>query len=164
MPFEIPDNLHPQCMPVAWLLGRWHGNGHGDYPTIEAFQFGQELAFTHDGRPFFHYQARSWITDAGGEKLRDAAQETGYLRCGPEGRLELLLTHSTGVVEVWDGRAEAGRIELRTAFVGATPTATPLQSGHRLYGNVEGDLAYAYDMEAHEQELQPHTWARLTRA
>jgi hypothetical protein len=54
MPFELPDNLHPDCAPIAWLLGTWRGNGHGDYPTIDAFQFGQECIFTHDGRPFFH--------------------------------------------------------------------------------------------------------------
>ncbi|GAA5147513.1 FABP family protein [Nocardioides marinquilinus] len=164
MAFEIPDNLHPDCAPVVWLLGTWQGNGQGDYPTIEPFHFGQELIFTHDGRPFFHYMSRSWITDENGEKVRDAALETGFLRCRPEGRLELLLVHNTGVTEVWDGRAEGGRIELRTAFVGATPSAKPVTSGHRLYGNVEGDLAYAYDMEAEGQELQPHLWARLRRA
>ena len=63
MPFELPDNLHPNCGPVAWLLGTWRGNGHGTYPTIESFQFGQELIFTHDGRPFFHYLSRAWIVD-----------------------------------------------------------------------------------------------------
>ena len=73
MPFELPDNLHPNCGPVAWLLGTWRGNGHGDYPTIEKFQFGQELIFTHDGRPFFHYMARAWIVDEDGEFVRDAA-------------------------------------------------------------------------------------------
>jgi hypothetical protein len=29
---------------------------------------------------------------------------------------------------------------------------------------VEGDLLYAYDMAAVDQELQPHLWARLKRA
>jgi nitrobindin-like protein len=36
-------------------------------------------------------------------------------------------------------------------------------AGHRLYGLVEGDLLYAYDMAAMGQALQPHTWARLQR-
>jgi hypothetical protein len=40
--------------------------------------------------------------------------------------------------------------------------------GHRLYGLVasttrpgEKDLAYAYEMEAMGQPLQPHLWAQL---
>jgi hypothetical protein len=32
-----------------------------------------------------------------------------------------------------------------------------------MYGNVEGDLLYAFDMAAVGQELQPHLWARLRR-
>ena len=163
MPFELPDNLHPDCGPVAWLLGRWGGHGKGDYPTIEPFDYGQEIVFQQDGRPFFHYFSRSWIVDEQGEKVRDAAQETGFLRCRPGGSLELVLVHNTGVTEIWYGRAEGGKIELRTAGVGFTESAKEVTGGHRLYGNVEGDLAYAYDMEAVGQELQPHLWARLVR-
>ena len=40
MPFEIPENIHEVCAPLAWIIGTWHGNGHGDYPTIDGFQFG----------------------------------------------------------------------------------------------------------------------------
>ena len=63
MPFEIPDNIHPNCARLAWLIGTWAGNGHGEYPTIEPFQFGQELIFQQDGRPFIHYLSRAWIVD-----------------------------------------------------------------------------------------------------
>ena len=111
MPFEIPDNLHPNCGPVAWLLGTWRGNGHGDYPTIDKYEFGQELIFAHDGRPFFHYFSRAWIVDEAGEKVRDAALETGFLRCLEGGKLELLLTHNTGFVEIYYG--DAGQREAR---------------------------------------------------
>ena len=100
MAFELPDNLHPECAPIAWLLGTWRGNGHGDYPTIEPFQFGQEVIFTHDGRPFFHYMSRAWIVDADGNKVRDAAIETGFFRPKASGELEVVMTHNTGFVEV----------------------------------------------------------------
>jgi hypothetical protein len=32
-----------------------------------------------------------------------------------------------------------------------------------MYGLVEGDLLWAYDMQAMGQELQPHLWGRLVR-
>src|SRR3954454_12652546 len=99
------------------MLGTWRGNGHGDYPTIDSFEFGQELIFTHDGRPFFHYLSRAWIVDEAGEKVRDAALETGFLRCRPGGKLELLLAHHTGFVELWYGEAETAKFELVTDAV-----------------------------------------------
>lgn len=163
MPLEIPENLHPDCAPIAWMLGTWAGNGHGDYPTIEAFQYGQELTFSQDGRPFFHYMARSWIVDEEGEFVRNAAIETGFLRARPEGHMEMVLAHSSGISEIWYGQAEPAKLELHTAGVGFTESAKEVTGGSRIYGLVEGDLLYAYDMAAVGQELQPHLWARLQR-
>ncbi len=163
MPFEIPQDLHPDCAPVAWLLGTWAGNGEGDYPTIEAFRFGQELIFAHDGRAFLHYLSRSWIVDSEGAKVRDAALETGFLRAKADGSVELLLSHSTGIVEVYYGQAQDARLELSSDAVVRTATAREYVAGHRLYGLVEGDLWFAYDMAAVGQELQPHLWGRLLR-
>lgn len=163
MPFELPENLHPDCGPIAWMLGTWRGNGHGDYPTIDKFQFGQELIFTHDGRPFFHYMSRAWIVDDKGEKVRDAAIETGFLRCRPEGRVELLLTHNTGFVEIYYGEAGDARMELSTDAVVRTDSAKEYTAGKRMYGYVNSELLYAYDMAAMGQALQPHLWARLQR-
>jgi hypothetical protein len=166
MPFEIPENIHPDCARLAWLLGRWQGNGHGEYPTIQPFQFGQELIFQQDGRPFIHYLSRSWIVDEQGETVREAAQETGFIRPQPDGRLEMVLAHSTGFVEVWYGELhpDQPRFEVATDAVARTATAKDYTGGHRLYGYVNGDLMYAYDMAAVGQELQPHTHAQLVRA
>ena len=129
MPFELPDNLHPNCGPVAWLLGTWRGNGHGTYPTIESFQFGQELIFTHDGRPFFHYMSRAWIVDEQGEFVRDAAMETGFLRCPEPGKVEFLLSHNIGFSEIWYGAADGGKVEMHTAGVSFTETAKEVTAG-----------------------------------
>lgn len=165
MPFEIPDNLHPDCAPLAWLLGTWRGNGHGDYPTTTAFQFGQECIFTHDGRPFFHYLSRAWEVDDEGNKVRDRAIETGFVRCQADGHFEWLMTHNTGFVEIWYGEAEVGtpRLEMTTDAVVRSETAKEYTAGHRMYGMVDGDLLWAYDMAAMGQPLQPHTHAQLKR-
>ena len=163
MPFEIPQNLHPDCAPIAWLLGTWQGNGHGDYPTIETFQFGQEAIFTHDGRPFFHYMSRAWIVDDNGERVRESAIETGFLRPKADGSLEWLLTHHTGIAEVWYGKVDGAKIEIATDAVVRTETAKEYVGGRRMYGLVEGDLLWAFDMAAMGQELQPHLWGRLVR-
>lgn len=163
MPFELPDNLHPDCAPIAWLLGAWRGNGHGDYPTIDAFQFGQECIFTHDGRPFFHYMSRSWIVDDEGNKVRDAAIETGFFRSKASGELEVVMTHHTGFAEIWYGQAEGAKVEIATDAVARTATAKEYTAGHRLYGLVESDLLWAFDMAAMGEKLQPHLWGRLVR-
>ncbi len=166
MPFEIPDNLHPDCAPVAWLLGTWRGNGHGDYPTIDAFQFGQECIFTHDGRPFFHYMSRAWIVDAEG---REGPRRRDRDRLpAPQGRrLPRAGAHPPHRASWRSGTAAAEigtpRLELTTDAVARTQTAKDYTGGHRMYGMVEGDLLWAYDMAAMGQELQPHLWGRLVR-
>jgi len=163
MPFEIPPNLHPALHKFAWLLGTWEGGGDGDYPTIEPFAFGQQVIFQQDGRPFMHYMATSWIVDAEGNKVRDAAQETGFLRCQEDGSVEWLLTHNTGFLTLWHGQVDGAKLEVATDAVVRTETAKEVASGHRLYGLVEGDLWFAFDMAAMGQELQPHLWGKLLR-
>ena len=41
MAFTIPENLHEDLYPLAWMVGTWRGKGQGEYPGIETFQFAQ---------------------------------------------------------------------------------------------------------------------------
>jgi hypothetical protein len=68
-------------------------------------------------------------------------------------------------VEIYHGQAEIGtpRLEMKTDAVVRTETAKEYNAGHRMYGMVDGDLLWAYDMAAVGQELQPHLWGRLVR-
>ena len=50
-----------------------------------------------------------------------------------------------------------------TDIVARTSTAKEVTAGRRLYGLVGPDLAYAYDMAAVGQPLQPHLSAQLKR-
>ena len=151
--------------PAGLAGGDRAGNGHGEYPGIEPFQFGQEVIVQQDGRPFLHYLSRAWIIDAEGNHVREAAQETRFLRPQPDGTLEVLLAHNIGFVEIWHGEVhpEQPRFEIVTDAVARTATAKEYVAGRRLYGLVDGDLLYAYDMAATGHELQPHTHAQLVR-
>jgi nitrobindin-like protein len=161
---------HPAIAPLSFLLGRWAGTGKGDYPTIEAFDFIQELAFTHIGKPYLIYTSRSWRLemDADGMRAKGAplAVETGFWRPQPDNRVEALLVHPTGITEIYLGEVTGTKIEMATDAVVRTDSAKPYTAGHRLYGLVDSarrpggkDLAYAFDMAAMGQPLQPHLWA-----
>lgn len=159
--FEIPPDLDPACVPLAFLLGRWEGSGHGEYPGVERFAFGQEIVFAHSGRPFLAYSSRSWLLDESGAAVRPLATETGFWRPRPDGEVELVLAHPTGYAEVWYGRVRGARVELSTDVVARTASAKEYTGGRRMYGVVEGALLWAFDMAARGEPLQPHLWARL---
>ena len=156
--------LHERLEPLSFLLGTWHGLGVVGYPTIEEQRYEQEVVFAHDGRPFLEYSSRTWILDEAGARVRPAAREVGWWRPGKGSRdVELVLAHPTGIVEVYLGEVTFSKVELRTDVVARTETAKSVTALHRLYGLVDGDLAYAVDMAAVDQPLQPHLSARLSR-
>ena len=154
---------HPDLAPLAFLLGRWEGAGVGGYPTIESFQFGQEIIFGHNGKPFLSYVSRTWLLDADGKPGRPLATETGFWRPQADDRLEVMLAHPTGIVEIYLGEVTGTKIEMATDLVASTESAKEVRAGHRLYGLVGADLAYAFDMAAVGQPLQPHISAQLKR-
>lgn len=158
-------------IPLSWLIGTWAGVGLGQYPTIEDFRFGQEVTFSHDGRQFLRYQSRSWLLDDSGAQVRPLAQESGFWRPRPDNEVEVTLSHPTGFSEVWVGRVTVtsivnaaitgARAELATDAVMRTSSAKEYIGGQRLYGLVEGELMWTFDMAAMGQPLQNHLAARL---
>ena len=163
MAFTIPENLHPDLMPLAWLVGTWRGKGRGEYPNIEGFQFAQEISFNHDGRAFLNYFSRSWIIDENDEIIRPAASEVGFWRIKEKNVLEVLLAHNTGIAEGWVGLVQGAKIQLAMDQGYSSPTAKIVTAGSRLYGLVEGELFTSYDMAAQGQTLQAHLWSSLER-
>lgn len=55
MAFTLPDGLAPEMYPLAWLVGRWHGEGVVGYPGIEETAFTQDVVVDHDGGPYLSY-------------------------------------------------------------------------------------------------------------
>jgi hypothetical protein len=161
---EIPPDLNPECVPLAWLLGTWEGAGVGDYPTIEAFRFGQEVTFGYvPGKPYLVYSSATWRLSDEGEIGDPMARETGYWRPQPDGQVEVLLTHPTGIIEIYLGTVEPARVSLATRGVLTTETAKDYRAATRLYGLVNSRLMWVMDMTAMGEESHPHVSAELQR-
>jgi THAP4-like, heme-binding beta-barrel domain len=161
---ENEVELHPELAGLSFLLGRWEGAGVVGYPTIESARFGQEISFSHNGKPFLIYVSRTWLLDDDGKVGRPLAMETGFWRPQPENRLEVILAHPTGIAEIYLGEISGTKIEMATDAVVRTASAKDVAAGRRLYGLIGSDLGYAYDMAAMGYPLQAHFSAQLKRA
>jgi hypothetical protein len=155
--------LHPSLAPLRFLLGRWEGAGVVGYPTIESANFGQEISFSHNGKPFLIYSSRTWLLAEDGSIGRPLAMETGFWRPQDDGMLEVVLAHPTGIAEIYIGQQTGTKIELATDAVVRTRTAKEVTAGRRLYGRIGADLGWAYDLAAVGQPLQSHLSAQLRR-
>ena len=164
-PGGLPEqfDVHPSLDLVRFLLGRWEGAGVVGYPTMESANFGQEITFEHNGKPFLIYTSRTWLIEADGTIGRPLATETGYWRPQEDGRLEVVLAHPTGITEIYLGEVTGTKIEMVTDAVVRTATAKEVTAGRRLYGLIGADLGWAYDMAAVGQPLQSHVSAQLKR-
>ncbi|MFC9257417.1 FABP family protein [Amycolatopsis thailandensis] len=161
-------NLNDACLALLPLVGVWRGEGEVDYPTIDGpYRFGMQLTIAHDGRPFLTHEARAWLLDEEGKVIRPAARESGFWRPQADDTIELLLTHNTGIVELFygkpRGKASVPAWELGTDAVVRTSTAKDVTASQRLYGIVNGELGYVEERAMMGQELQPHTSALLRR-
>jgi hypothetical protein len=159
----MEPELHPDLEPLKFLLGDWEGAGVGGYPDIESFRFGQEISFSHIGKPYLIYNSLTWRLDEEGNLGAPLARESGYWRPSAGGRVELVLAHPTGIAEIYIGEATGTRVELLTDIVVRTETAKEYTAGKRLYGLIGEDLGYAYDMAAEGKGLQSHLSAQLKR-
>lgn len=163
--FQLDDTLHPSLAPLAWLVGRWEGAGVWGYPTTESGHFGQEIIVTHDGRPFLEMHSHSWLLDKSGAVTRPSAAELGFWRVQGDGTVELLLTHMTGILELFVGTVPQGRasVELRTDAVLRSAAAKEYNAASRMYGLVDSELMWVMDMAAMGEEMTSHLSARLKR-
>jgi THAP4-like, heme-binding beta-barrel domain len=156
-------DLHPNLEALAPLLGTWAGRGTGKYPTIEPFEYFEEVVFTHVGKPFLAYsQKTKSVTD--GKPLH---AETGFLRAPKPGHVELVLAHPSGITEIEVGNYSLNgdriEMELTTESIGLTPTAKTVSTLGRSF-LIDGDeLSYTVRMGAVGQPVQDHLAAVLRR-
>lgn len=194
---ELDADIPAELVPLSWLLGVWEGSGvvhyelHGETVGLE---FGQRVAFTHDGLPHLNYNSFTWLLD---DPQTPHVTETGYWRLtrpsapgdpgpgmlagvgakpfttadavetlrrpGGEFEIEVSIVHPTGMTELYLGQVKGPRIDLGTDAVVRTAGAKEYAAATRLYGLVDSDLLWAWDIAAFGQELRSHASGRLVR-
>ena len=157
------EEMHIACEPLRLLLGTWRGEGHGDYPTIEAFGYLEEVTFGHVGKPFLAYSQKTRHKDTG-EPLH---AETGYWRPVASDTLEVILAHPTGIAETTEGsfalHGDELRIKLATCHIGITATAQEVTQVVRTITATPQTITYTLDMAAVGHPLQRHLEATLSK-
>lgn len=151
--------IHEAVAHLSFLLGHWVGKGSGHYPTIDDFDYGEQVWFEHVGKPFLAYRQGTKHADTG----LPLHAEAGYLRPVGATGIELVLVQPSGIVELHEGEVNGTTLRLRSTSVFTTATAKDVTAVERSI-DVAGDLlSYDMSMAAVGLELQHHLSANLTR-
>jgi hypothetical protein len=155
----LAAELHAAVRPISFLIGTWQGEGAGEYPTIQPFNYGEEVRFWHVGKPFLLYTQRTWSTD----DRRPLHAEAGYLRAVGGDRLEFVVAQAIGLTEIEEGHVRDNLIELSSSSLARTPTAKPVTGVKRKVRVNDDLLEYELSMSMASVPLTHHLSAALRR-
>lgn len=93
----------------------------------------------------------------------DVEAVEGLRRSDGAFELQALISHPTGVAELYLGSINGPRIDLATDAVLRGASAKEHSASTRMYGLVENHLLWAWDLAALGQGLESHASARLAR-
>ena len=163
--FEIPTDLNPALVGLAWLRGRWEGTGYREWPGDEKIRFGVQVDFTENGGDYLHFISQACSLDDDGLPAAPLAIETGFWRADAQAGVEAVMCGPDGYAEVLYGTLQPGRVDLISDAVIRTKDApVAYTAGRRLYGLVDGRLMYSVDRATDGVPLRPYTWATLERS
>jgi len=151
--------LHPDLEPLAAFVGTWTGSGHGEYPTIDAFDYEETVTFSHVGKPFLAY-TQSTKHAADGRPLHS---ESGFWRMARPDWAEVIIAQPTGIAEVAEGAVSGSAVLLRSTAIASTSTAKEVTAIERDFAVGDDTLRYTLRMAAVGRPLGNHLSAELQR-
>jgi hypothetical protein len=114
--------------PIAFLVGQWHGSGRGQFPTMDPFDYEEEIRFSDHGVPALIYEQRAW-------QAKDASLlhfETGIWRPAADGSLAISIALPR-VSEISEGTFRDGVIDVTATSVRRAAGGAGLVAVRRQY-------------------------------
>lgn len=143
----------------TWLFGEQPDGDDGSTTPLVT-----ETGYWRLSRPPTEGDPGPGMLPGSGPRPFSTAASVEVLRNAGDGfDVEVSVVHPTGVSELYLGRVKGPRVDLATDAVLRTASAKEYSAATRMYGLVEGDLLWAWDIAALGQELKTHASARLRR-
>ena len=139
-----------------FLEGTWHGEGRGGYPTIDSFDYREELVFTERDESTLAYSQRTEKRMDGQSGFVTSHWENGFLRVLESGDLELVNAQSGGRSEVLIGHIEKVGSLIRLHFTSKAVTNDPKIISTARTFELEGNHL-RYEMEMSTTQVDKRT-------
>lgn len=166
---RMGPEINDQLLALLPLIGVWRGGGRfGNepyHPDTDQPHFGQQIAFSHDGRPFVVYESLTWRYDDSGTLTEASERETGFLQVLEGGEIQFSHTSSDGIMTLSYGKpVTLTSYQFALDALLRAPGAVRLTAASRLYGiTPAGQLAYVDERAIDSDELVPYASAILDR-
>ena len=139
-----------------FLEGTWHGEGRGGFPTIDSFDYREELIFTERDESTLAYSQRTEKRMDGQSGFITSHWENGFIRVLESGDLELVNAQSGGRSEVLIGHIEKLGASIRLHFTSKAVTNDPKVISTARTFILEGDHL-RYEMEMSTTQVEKRT-------
>ena len=188
---DLPDGLPIELTPLAFLVGKWEGAGKVVVGEVE-IPITQVVTFEHDGHSALKYSSTTSLEDGsllpselGYWRIKRArgVEEYGPGLLPPKEAthiklhedleqyrhedggflIQVSMLYPNGMAELYKGEVLKGRIQLATEHGAAFEGAKVYNHSKRLYGVVNGNLLWAWDVAFAKGQAESHASAELTK-
>uniref|UniRef100_A0A2K6EKA3 THAP domain containing 4 n=1 Tax=Propithecus coquereli TaxID=379532 RepID=A0A2K6EKA3_PROCO len=185
-----PPKMNPVVEPLSWMLGTWLSDppGAGTFPTLQPFQYLEEVHISHVGQPMLNFSFNSFHPDT----RKPMHRECGFIRLEPDtNKVAFVSAQNTGIVEVEEGEVNGQELCIASHSIARISFAkephveqvspppgrrsqrgfvcvvfySPAQITRKFRLNSEGKLEQTVSMATTTQPMTPHlhvTYKKVT--
>uniref|UniRef100_G1P8P7 Peroxynitrite isomerase THAP4 n=1 Tax=Myotis lucifugus TaxID=59463 RepID=G1P8P7_MYOLU len=162
-----PPKMNPVVEPLSWMLGTWLSDppGAGTFPTLQPFQYLEEVHISHVGQPMLNFSFNAFHPDT----RKPMHRECGFIRLQPDtNKVAFVSAQNTGIVEVEEGEVNGQELCIASHSIARIsfakePHVEQITRKFRL--NSEGKLEQTVSMATTTQPMTQHlhiTYKKVT--